>query len=91
MAVCSADNCFVERLINQINIHEVMYSFLDKYFLQDGLQILQVVDTKDKTKFQRRMKLLEEVLFAANNCLAQTGQAWFGWKAKMPTLYLNLI
>jgi len=37
------------------------------------------------------MKLLEEVLFSANNCLAQEGQAWFGWKAKIPTLYLNLL
>ena len=37
------------------------------------------------------MKLLEEVLWAANNCLAQEGQAWFGWKANMPTLYLNLL
>lgn len=91
VAVCVADNCFAERLVKVIDIHEVMYSFLDKYFLQDGLQILQVVEAKDKAKFQRRMKLLEEVLFSANNCLAQEGQAWFGWKAKMPTLYLHLL
>jgi hypothetical protein len=37
------------------------------------------------------MKLLEEVLYSTNNCIAQEGQAWFGWKANMPSLYLHLI
>ena len=56
MAVCVVDNCFAERLVKEINIHEVMYSFLKKYFLpnedtKEHVQLLHVVDTKDKTKF----------------------------------------
>lgn len=51
VSVCVADHCFAERLVKEINIHEVMYSFLNIYFLQDGLKILHVVETKDKTKF----------------------------------------
>jgi hypothetical protein len=56
VAVCVVDNCFAERLVKEINIHEVMYSFLKKYFLpnedtKEHVQLLHVVDTKDKTKF----------------------------------------
>ena len=68
-----------------------MHDFLNKYFLLDGLGILQVQKDKDKVKFQRRMLLLEEALYLTNNSIAGENHAFEGFKAKIPTLYINLI
>jgi hypothetical protein len=68
------NNFIAEKILTEYNIIKIVKELLDGYFLTgNGLQINEIVEQKNIQELMKRVNLMQEMIWFANNLIAQDG------------------